>query len=129
MKRFLGLVILSIILLLSLQACTSAEEEAASAIESYIQALVDKDGNRLATLSCAAWEADAKIELDSFGAVTVTLEELSCQEEQVAGEFTLVGCTGTIVANYGNEVLEINLADQTYKAAFEGGEWRMCGYN
>ena len=48
---------------------------------------------------------------------------------QAAGEFTLVGCTGTIVANYGNEVLEINLADQTYKAAFEGGEWRMCGYN
>jgi hypothetical protein len=60
--------------------------------------------------------------------VTITLEELSCQEDQVIGEFTLVQCTGTIVANYGNEILEINLADQTYQAVFEGGEWRMCGY-
>ena len=129
MKRSMGLFILGLILLITLTSCTSAEDEAAATIEAYIQALVDKDGNQLATLSCAAWEADAKIELDSFGAVAVTLEELSCQEDQVVGEFTLVQCSGTIVANYANEVLEINLADQTYQAVFEGGEWRMCGYN
>jgi hypothetical protein len=128
MKRSRSLLILGLILLLTLTSCTSSEDQAAAAIEAYIQALVDKDSNRLSTLSCATWEAEAKIELDSFGAVTVTLEELSCQEDQVVGEFTRVQCSGKIVANYGDEVLEINLADQTYQAAFEGGEWRMCGY-
>jgi hypothetical protein len=128
MKRLTGMILLSLFLMVFIPACTSSEDEAAAAIESYIQALVDKDGNRLTTLSCSAWESGAKIELDSFGAVTITLEELSCQEDQVIGEFTLVQCTGTIVANYGNEILEINLADQTYQAVFEGGEWRMCGY-
>jgi hypothetical protein len=129
MKRLTGMILLGLFLLVCLAACTSTEDEAAAAIEAYIQALVDKDGNRLSTLSCAAWESDAKIELDSFGAVTITLEELSCQDDQVVGEYTLVQCTGTIVANYGNEILEINLADQTYQAVFEAGEWRMCGYN
>lgn len=128
MKRLLGILFLSLTLISIGSACTSAEDGAAAAIENYIQALVDKDGDRLSTLSCADWEAEAKIELDSFGAVSVTLEDLSCQEDQSGAGFTLVGCTGTILANYGNEILEINLADHTYKAAFEGGEWRMCGY-
>ena len=44
------------------------------------------------------------------------------------GDYTIVSCEGVIIANYGNEVLEINLADQNYLSIFEGGEWRMCGY-
>jgi len=46
----------------------------------------------------------------------------------VEGNSAIVACTGKIVANYGNEVLEIDLAAQKYQAVFEGGEWRMCGY-
>ncbi len=83
---------------------------------------------RVSTLSCAGWESQARTELESFSAVTVTIENPACQESGIDGELTLVSCTGKIVANYGNEVLEIDLADRTYLSANEGGEWRMCGY-
>ncbi len=121
-------VFVSLIGLLFVSGCTSQTDEPTSAIENYIQALVDQDGNRLANLSCAEWEADAQIELESFSAVSVSLEELSCRSQSEQAGFTLVACTGKIIANYGNEVLEINLEDQVYRAIFEGGEWRMCGY-
>jgi hypothetical protein len=101
---------------------------AVGAIEAYNEALVAKNADQLSTLSCAAWEADAKNELDSFSAVTVTLNDIKCEEAGKDGNTTLVTCTGDITANYGNEVLKINLADRTYQAVYEGGEWRMCGY-
>ena len=82
----------------------------------------------LTSLSCAAWEADAKTELNSFGAVTARLEDLSCNEAGKDGNFTLVACTGKIIANYNGEDQTINLADRTYKMVQEGGDWRMCGY-
>jgi hypothetical protein len=115
--------------LLALAACSSqGAGGAAGAIEAYIRALVEKDADRLSTLSCAAWEADAQLELESFGAVTAELEGPECEESGEEADMTLVSCQGKITANYGAEVLELNLGDQTYQAAFENGEWRMCGY-
>ena len=101
---------------------------AAHAIEAYYHALISKDYNQLANLSCAAWESNAKTDYDSFAAVNASLENLACQNNGKDGGFTLVSCNGKIVANYGNEILEIDLSKQTYKAIEEGGDWRMCGY-
>jgi hypothetical protein len=98
------------------------------AVLAYHQALVDKDAERLATLSCADWEADARTELESFGAVSTTLEEAACQESSTEGDTATVTCTGKIVADYNGELLEIDLAERDYAAVQEGGEWRMCGY-
>ena len=125
-----SMLLLAVLLLPILSACSRSGQtnEAAAAIEAYNQALVAKDANQLSTLSCAAWEADAKNELDSFGAVSARLEGASCQVSAKDGEYTLVSCTGKIIADYNGENLEINLADRTYKAINEGGEWRMCGY-
>ncbi len=67
-------------------------------------------------------------ELESFTAVTVTLQDLACQESGKDGETRLIECSGKIVANYGNEVLEITLSERIYQAVYEAGEWRMCGY-
>jgi len=127
---FRSLLLLAVLLLPILSACSGSGQtnDAAAAIEAYNQALVAKDANQLSTLSCAAWEADAKNELDSFGAVSARLEEPSCQVSGKDGEYNLVSCTGKIIADYNGENLEINLADRTYKAINEGGDWRMCGY-
>jgi hypothetical protein len=127
---FRSLLLLSVLLLPVLSACGGSGQstDAAAAIEAYNQALVAKDANRLANLSCAAWEAEAKNELDSFGAVSARLEGPSCQINGKDGEYTLVSCTGKIIADYNGENLEINLGDRTYKAINEGGDWRMCGY-
>ena len=100
----------------------------AAAVEKYFQALVGKDINRLVDASCAAWESSARSEFESFGAVDVSLEKILCKESNIDGASALVTCTGKIIANYGNEVLEIDLADRTYQVIEEMGEWRMCGY-
>ncbi len=129
MKLYSRLIILSLILLLVLlTACNGDTGDPADAIQAYIQALADKDVDHISTLVCAAREADARAEVESFTAVTVSLQDMACQESGKDGDITLVACTGKIVANYGNEVQEIDLSARTFQAVFEAGEWRMCGY-
>jgi hypothetical protein len=113
-----------------LSACSSAGKvtDAASAIDAYNQALVSKNTNQLSNLSCKAWEAEARNELESFAAVTARLENPNCQVSGQDGDYTLVSCTGKIVANYNGENQEIDLSQRTYKAIQEDGQWRMCGY-
>lgn len=116
---------------LALAGCSGSASDSgdpAEAVEAYFQALVEKDANRLSSLSCSAWEAEAQKELNSFGAVTAELKDLSCDSSGEEGEAALVTCSGIIAANYGNEVLEIDLADRPLQAVYEGDEWRMCGY-
>jgi hypothetical protein len=127
MRRWLQ-ILLFVGIFAVVSACSNSSGGPVSAIESYNQALVKGEADQLTTLSCSDWEADAKNELASFAAVKVSLEELSCSEKDRDGDTVLVSCSGKIIANYGNEVLEINLADRLYQAVLEGGEWRMCGY-
>lgn len=119
-----------IVLGLLLTACSgqSSEDAAAQAAEGYFQALVEKDSARLANLSCGVWEAESARELSSFGAVTASLDGLACEAAEESGDFTRVNCAGVITANYGNEVLEIDLAERPVLVALEDGEWRVCGY-
>lgn len=128
MKSYLPVFFLSLLLALCLSACTNTSDAAVMAVKGYTNALVSGDEHRLVTSSCAAWEADALLELASFAAVMVTIEDMQCQEAGEDNESILVACTGRIIANYGDEVLEINLADRQYQVVMEGGEWRMCGY-
>ncbi len=127
-SRLLPNIIVIILTLLLLAACTTESGSATAAIESYLQALVAQNANQLVAASCAAWEASARQELRTFDAVDVSLKELSCQSAEQDGDTARVTCSGRIIANYGNEVLEINLADRSYTVTNEAGEWRMCGY-
>lgn len=101
---------------------------AAAAVERYFQMLVTGDENQLVDASCAAWEESARLEMESFTAVSVELVDMTCQEAGQEDDITLVTCRGTIVANYGNEVLEIDLSERTYEVITEAGELRLCGY-
>jgi hypothetical protein len=108
--------------------CAVNKDKPGAAILAYQQALIGGDYSKLANLSCSDWESQAKTDFDSFAAVKATLQDASCQSTTVENNSAIVACTGKIVANYGNEVLEIDLATQSYQAIFEGGDWRMCGY-
>jgi hypothetical protein len=124
---FIILVVLILVLMTGCNPSTSSRDPAAS-VEAYFQALKEKDVNRMIDASCADWEAQAKQEFDSFAAVELTFEDLSCVSASQDNDNALVTCTGVIIANYGAEDLEIDVADRTYQVVQEAGDWRMCGY-
>jgi hypothetical protein len=112
---------------LLLIACASNTDAPAKAVENYLNALVEKDADRLSTLVCGAWEEDALIELDSFQAVTARLEGAACAQTGSDGETALIHCTGKIIASYNNEDQELDLSVRTYQVTQEGGDWLVCG--
>jgi hypothetical protein len=116
-------------LLLSACASASPAQAAAAAVQSYWQAMVDRDLNKVVELSCASWEAQARTEFNSFSAVKLKLDHVACTVAgNATGQSVQVTCTGSIIANYGAEDLTIDIANRAYRAANEGGQWRMCGY-
>jgi hypothetical protein len=128
--RLQYLIPLAMLATLLLSACSSGSgaEEAAEVVEDYLQAQVNKDPNAMINLSCPAWEQGARLEYESLAALTVSLEGLACRIAAQGDQSAQVACDGKMVFNYGTEVLEVPLADKGYRAVFEGGEWRMCGY-
>ena len=127
-RSFYRLAFLLVLAGLVLSACGKAQDGAAQAIEAYLKGVVSKNIDMTINQSCAAWEQQAQIEVDSFGAVTARLEGLSCKETGKDGASSLVACQGKIILTYDQEDQEINLEDRIYKVVQEGGEWRMCGY-
>jgi len=124
-KTYAFMILVSILLT---AGCTGTPSNPEDAIEAYYNALISSEIELLANLSCTEWEASARAEMDSFNAVSATLEGFSCQELSAEDGTTLISCNGKIVANYGDEILEIDMSDRTYIARYESGEWRMCGY-
>lgn len=128
MRTYFMIFLSMLIAILLLTACGSQNSSApAEAVEDYLAALVEKDANRLTTLSCGAWEEDALLELDSFQAVTARLEGLACEQTGTDGDTALVLCNGNIVATYNEEDQELDLSVRTYQVVQEGGEWLVCG--
>ncbi len=122
--------ILAIIIVFSLllAACGGSNSGAVKAIESYIQALSNKDATQISNLSCADWEASALVEVDSLAGVGSKVENLACQPAGQQGADTYVSCSGVLALDYNGEAQQIDLSTRTYIARQEGGEWRMCGY-
>jgi hypothetical protein len=108
-------------------ACASEADAPAQAVQNYLDALVNKEADRLPTLVCGEWEEEALIELDSFQAVTARLEDVSCSQTGTDGDTALVLCTGNIVATYNDEEQEIDLSVRTYQVIEQGGDWLVCG--
>ncbi len=114
---------------LLLSACGSnGDSGPGKAAEAYLNALVIGDGDRMATLSCAAWEENALLELDSFMAVQAELEDLSCSQTGSDGDTALVTCEGKILTTYNEEKTKIELNSRTYEMTKSAGEWLVCGY-
>lgn len=126
MKKTLFVCIVGLGILLS--ACgNSASSPAVGAVEGYVNAIVANDADKLSSLSCADWESDALIELDSLQAVTSTLEGFACQETGKDGDNTLVHCDGKMILSYNGENQELDLSTRTYQVIEQGGDWLVCG--
>jgi outer membrane lipoprotein-sorting protein len=126
--RTFSLILLIVFTSLAVSACASNNDNApVRAVEAYLNALVEKDANRLTTLACGEWEEEALLELDSFQAVSARLEGLACEQTGTDGDTALVLCNGNIVATYNNEDQQLDLSVRTYQVVQEGGEWLVCG--
>lgn len=125
MKRILLFTIFASLLLAACGTSSAAGPE--KAVEAYLNALNEKDPTRISTLSCAEWEAMALMELDSFQAVSTTIEGLSCEQTGTDGAHALVTCQGRIIASYNGELQEFDLSARTYIAENSSGEWLVCG--
>ncbi len=112
---------------LLLAAC-AAGTTPAQQVETYLRARAASNVNQMVSLSCGAWEAQARIEASSFKALNARVEGLTCQSGGSEGNVTYVGCAGKIITSYNGESREVSLADKQFKTINEGGEWRVCGY-
>lgn len=126
--RTFSLTVLILFATLAISACAASNANApVQAVEDYLNALVEKDADRLATLSCGEWEEDALLALDSFQAVNTRLEGLACEQTGTDGDTALVRCNGNIIATYNEEDQQLDLSVRTYQVVQEGGEWLVCG--
>ncbi len=127
MKKILLVCIFGLGILLSACGSKAASSPAADAVESYVNAIVANDASKLSALSCADWESQALIELDSLQAVTSTLDGFSCQQSGTDGETALVSCAGKMILSYNGENQELDLSTRTYQVVQQGGDWLVCG--
>jgi hypothetical protein len=126
-RSSLGLfIVLTLVLLLA--ACGKPADKAAIAVESYLNAIVAKDADSVSALSCADWEMQALLELDSFQAVETQLQDLTCTSNAEDDGTSSVNCTGKILATYNGEEQEFDLSLRTYVVTEQGGEYLVCGY-
>jgi hypothetical protein len=121
-------VLITALFALILAACAGGGDAPAQTVLNYQEALVAKDQDRLITSSCADWESQALLELDSFVSVETELVDASCQTISQEDGTAKVTCEGAISATYQGEAREFPLSGRTFIVIQEGGEWRLCGY-
>ena len=127
-RKNLLLIFILLLAALLLSACAASEQGAVQAVETYLQALVEKDQDRLLTGICPAWEADALLELDALSLIQTTLSDLSCEQTAEGADQAEVVCQGSIDATYGTEVQKFDLSGRTFVVQRTGSDWLVCGY-
>jgi hypothetical protein len=129
MRKLSIVVILLGIIAILLTGCGSkAADPASKAVENYLDALVNKDSTKLSALSCASWEPNALLELDSLQAVKARLDGLTCRTTGTSDTTSQVNCQGNILATYNGEDQVLDLSVRTYLVEKQGQEYLVCGY-
>ncbi len=129
-KVLLASFVAATVLLMACQSSASSTDPAGApkVVEQYLQARVKADVNQMIALSCAAWESQAKVEASTFQSLKAEIEGMTCSVSESNGSSAFVACQGKIKTTYNGESKERDLAQQQFKLAHEGGDWRMCGY-
>jgi hypothetical protein len=97
-------------------------------VEAYLLARAQSNVARMISLSCAAWEPQARVEAASFKSMKAELDGVACAVAGSDGATATVHCGGRIKTTYNGDSRDWPLDERPFLSAFEGGEWRMCGY-
>jgi hypothetical protein len=128
MNKIFWLIVL-LIVLPGLTGCDgNGQDKPGAAVETYLQAITTGDQDRIAAVSCAAWEETARGEVASFAGVKTRLNGLECLSRSTNGDEEVVDCKGEIVATYNDEDSSFSLEGRAYRVVREAGEWFVCGY-
>jgi hypothetical protein len=128
MSKISKLLVGSLLFLIILTACSTRNTQPEQAVEAYLNAIVEAKIDKITTVSCAEWEEDAWLELDSFQGVEVSLVDMQCTQSGTDGDTALVTCSGHFLTSYDGEAMEIDLSTREYELVQQGGEWLVCGY-
>lgn len=110
-------------------ACQSASAaDPAQVAQAYLSARAQSDASKMVGLSCAAWEAQAKVEASSFRALKARLDNVTCSTAAARDESSSVICQGRILTDYDGETRAFDVSARRYRLVREAGDWRMCGY-
>jgi len=127
MPRYRRILIIFLFVLFTLSACAE-NANAPETIEKYLKAKVSGDEDKLVSLSCKSWEAQAILEAAPFQSVNAEIRNIACQETGQDDTYKLVTCDGQLIIQYrGEEPREQSLSGVTYQVIKEDGEWKMCG--
>jgi hypothetical protein len=119
---FLALVSLFVIV-----GCAFASDPASGVVLQYLKSMVAADNSQVSKLVCKEFEDQAVKDSDSFAGVKAELKGASCQKSGSDGSAVLVTCAGKIIATYGNENQEFDLAGPVYRVTQQGSSWLVCG--
>ena len=115
--------------LASSASASSLDSAPAVAVNNYLSAMVADNVSKMPQLICPAYEAGAKTDFDSFGAIGgVKLNNVSCTTTSINGDNATVVCKGSIEYTYNGEANSQDLSGNTYSAQQVDGAWTMCGY-
>ena len=101
---------------------------ASQVVQDYLQARVQSDLDKMISLSCSDWEAQARVEATSFKSMKASLDGVACQVSGTSGPYALVSCQGKIVTSYNGESRDWSLSQHPFRVVQDHGEWLMCGY-
>ncbi len=77
-------------------------------ITEYLTARVKPDVNQMISLSCTAWEPNARLEAQSTEGRNAALAEgTKCSTASIAGSDAFVACTGKINTSYNGEAARV----------------------
>ena len=127
MKKIVAIIFLLSFLVISSAGCSSKTDPAQTVVQ-YLDALENQDADAAVALACADWEEQARLQVDSFLSVGVTLNNVQCQTSSQGDEEALVNCTGSIDMTYDEEVRSIDLSTRTYTLGYQSGEWLICNF-
>jgi hypothetical protein len=126
MKRYFSYLFFFVVFL---NACSS-NSQPQKTVEKYLLAISNQDAAALSALSCKTWETDALMTLESFQAVTLTIDGLRCEQAGIhSSGRTIVTCQGKLIASYQGELQEFDLSIQQYLVESVNGAWLVCGTN
>ena len=109
-------------------AACGSQDSPVAAVQNYLNARIAADDTKMIAMTCKDQESLAETEAASFKSMNAKLDSVSCSQAGTDGQFTVVGCLGSILTTYNGETTTRSLAGKNFLTIQEDGQWKVCGY-